>query len=55
MYKFMDWIGVIFCGLSEKILVYNSEKIGILWNICKRWLPDSTVNKVMFVNSNNIK
>lgn len=46
----MDLIGIIFAGMCEKILVYNSSKIGMLWQICKRLLPDHTVAKVIFVD-----
>jgi hypothetical protein len=52
MFSFVNWIGLIFGGLAEKIFVFHSEKIGILWQMCKRWLPESTVNKVLFVANN---
>ncbi len=55
MYKFMEWIGIVFGGICEKILVYNSSRIGMLWHIVKRLLPDHTVSKVTFVDQNNMK
>ncbi len=27
----------------------------MLWQICKKWLPQSTINKISFVNYNNKK
>jgi hypothetical protein len=48
MEKFMEWISIVFAGLCDKILVYNADKVGFVWDICKRWLPQSTVSKVIF-------
>jgi hypothetical protein len=54
MEKFMEWISIVFAGLCDKILVYNADKVGFVWDICKRWLLQSTVSKVIFVTKNNI-
>jgi hypothetical protein len=37
------------------MLVYNSDKIGMVWQIVKRILPEHTVSKVVFVDKNNTK
>ena len=51
LFSFIEYIGLIFGGLAEKVFVFNSQKIGMLWQIVKKWLPESTVNKVSFVGS----
>lgn len=39
-------IAILYCGFNDKIYVFKSQKIGILWSIVKGMLPSHVVQKV---------
>jgi len=44
-------IGILYCGMNDKIFVFNSEKIGMLWSLVKSMLPEHIVKKVDFIRN----
>ncbi len=53
-YKFVSDIigllGLFFCCSTEKTFIFNSGKIGLLWNLISQILPEHARKKVNFVN-----
>lgn len=51
IYETLGKMGIYSCGLTEKVIVYNTKGIGWVWTIISKFLPDHSKQKIIFIQN----